>query len=111
MRLAIAIVAALAASPALADQAAADRYIQEQWAQIAAMRAANAKIEAVRESACPGRKVKLGMAPADVRACWGKPNRVNLTITASRRHEQWVYGVGQYLYFDDGIVTAVQQSR
>jgi len=31
---------------------------------------------------------------------WGSPEDINTTITKYARHEQWVYGSGQYLYFD-----------
>jgi hypothetical protein len=55
-------------------------------------------------------QVTPGMSQDDVVASWGKPEHVNTTITASGRHEQWVYG-NQYVYFDDGRVSAVQSSR
>jgi len=32
---------------------------------------------------------------------------VNRTVTAGHVREQWVYPVG-YLYFDNGILTAIQ---
>lgn len=40
---------------------------------------------------------------------WGKPDDVNRTITKYGIHEQWCYGNGKYIYFDDGIVTAIQE--
>jgi hypothetical protein len=52
--------------------------------------------------------VSLGMSRDDVMASsWGRPNEVHRTTTATGTHEQWVYG-GGYLYFDNGVLTAVQ---
>lgn len=53
--------------------------------------------------------VSLGMPQEEVlMSSWGKPERINVTTTASRRREQWVYGSGNYLYFEDGVLTSVQ---
>lgn len=54
--------------------------------------------------------VSVGMTANQVLAsCWGKPEKVNATITAGGRREQWVYG-SQYVYVDNGTVTAIQTS-
>lgn len=39
---------------------------------------------------------------------WGAPKKINTTTTQYGVHEQWVYGGGNYLYFDDGILTSIQ---
>lgn len=53
--------------------------------------------------------VRVGMTKADVLASsWGRPQHVNTTTTSAGTTEQWVYGIGNYLYFTDGILTAVQ---
>lgn len=53
--------------------------------------------------------VRIGMTKQDVLdSSWGKPNYINKTTTKYGVHEQWVYGGGNYLYFDDGILTAIQ---
>lgn len=53
--------------------------------------------------------VAVGMTKAQVIAtCWGKPRSVNTTTTATRTSEQWVYGGGNYLYFDNGILRTIQ---
>jgi hypothetical protein len=52
-------------------------------------------------------KIKLGMTREQVRAGWGEPDDIHKTVTAYAVHEQWVYG-SQYVYFDDGVVTAWQ---
>lgn len=53
--------------------------------------------------------VRIGMTQQDViDSMWGKPERVNRTITARGVHEQWVYGNGGYLYFEGGLLTSIQ---
>jgi hypothetical protein len=114
MRIAL-VVATLAATiaPALADQAAADQWLAEQRAKIAVMRADTVKREADQKALCDRLGgVKIGQTAEGVRkSCWGKPARVNETLTAGHRHEQWVYGTGHYVYLTDGIVTAAQAAR
>ena len=53
---------------------------------------------------------RIGMTAKQVRDTtnWGEPVKVNRTVTAGHVHEQWVYGGSQYLYFDDGRLTAMQ---
>ena len=53
--------------------------------------------------------VRVGMTRAQVYAsCWGKPRRINVTITARGRHEQFVYSLRDYLYLDNGVLTSIQ---
>jgi len=79
-------------------KAAADR-------ENAAKRAAGARAKA--QAAKGG--VSLGMTPDQVRASsWGKPQSINRTTTASGTREQWVYGGKNYLYFESGKLTAIQ---
>lgn len=53
--------------------------------------------------------VRIGMTKQQVLdSSWGKPGHINTTTTANGTHEQWVYGGGNYLYFDNGILTAIQ---
>jgi hypothetical protein len=52
--------------------------------------------------------VSIGMTAERVlQSSWGRPNKVNRTITARGTHEQWVYG-GGYLYFEDGVLISIQ---
>ena len=52
----------------------------------------------------------IGMTSAEVLAStWGAPNKTNTTETAYGIHEQWVYNDRGYIYFDNGIVTAIQK--
>ena len=52
---------------------------------------------------------KIGMTKSQVEnSTWGKPNKINRTTTKYGIHEQWVYDNHKYLYFDDGILTSIQ---
>ena len=53
-------------------------------------------------------KVVLGMNREMCEMAWGEPYRVNRTIVSGTTHEQWVYGWTHYLYFDNGVLTAIQ---
>jgi hypothetical protein len=53
-------------------------------------------------------RVFAGMTQDMATMSWGKPNSVNSTMVAGRIHEQWVYDSNSYLYFDDGILSAIQ---
>jgi hypothetical protein len=67
-----------------------------------AKKAAQAKM-----AARPG--IKIGMTQEQALASqWGKPISVNRTTTAHGVREQWVYNSKSYLYFDNGILTAIQ---
>lgn len=53
--------------------------------------------------------VSIGMSKEDVYASsWGRPEKVNTTTTKYGTREQWVYGPGNYLYFENGKLTAIQ---
>ena len=66
------------------------------------------KAEAARLAALPG--VRIGMSADAVltKSSWGKPASVNRTTTAAGTREQWVYGSSNYLYFTNGVLTAIQ---
>lgn len=87
----------------------------EASARLSEARAQQAKLkaDADRKADLARRKregVALGMTQQQVlESNWGRPSRVNRTSTARGTHEQWVYSDGRgYLYFQDGILTAVQ---
>jgi len=61
-------------------------------------------------AAAADNKVVLGMTAEQAYASWGKPNKVNRTVTFAGVREQWVYDE-DYLYFDDGVLTSMQLSR
>lgn len=55
--------------------------------------------------------VRIGMTKEEViGSSWGRPDHINTTTTASGSHEQWVYDRyhNGYLYFQDGVLTAIQ---
>ena len=52
-------------------------------------------------------KVKIGMTKEMCRVSWGEPKKINEIITANSKSEQWVYH-DNYLYFKNGILTAIQ---
>lgn len=87
------------------DQAVAKREAAEQEAAARAERLAAAQEKAQKKRA----GVRIGMSKQDViDSSWGRPTSVNRTTTAYGTHEQWVYGGGNYLYFEDGKLTSIQ---
>ena len=53
--------------------------------------------------------VSIGMSKEDVLASkWGRPESVNKTTGSYGTHEQWVYGGRNYLYFENGVLTTIQ---
>ena len=86
--------------------------VKAQAKKAAAAREANAK-EAERKERAEWRKqgVVIGMTQERVLLSnWGKPDHVNKTHRGDGSvHEQWVYGGRHnYLYFEDGILTSIQ---
>lgn len=59
-------------------------------------------------------KIWLNMTDVMCKLSWGTPNDINKTVTATSKSEQWVYKNkvytpgDHYLYFTDGILTAMQ---
>ena len=53
-------------------------------------------------------KVVLGMTKAMCEEAWGKPKDINVSIGSWGRHEQWVYDGYNYLYFENGKLTSIQ---
>lgn len=53
----------------------------------------------------------IGMSKSQVRnkTNWGEPKYINTTTNRYGTHEQWVYDDYQYLYFDNGKLTTIQQ--
>lgn len=82
------------------------------YAMAEAEKASNAAIAKERAAALAERKkqgVSLGMSQDDVmQSSWGRPSHVNRTTTAAGVREQWVYGLHNYLYFEDGVLTSIQ---
>lgn len=53
-------------------------------------------------------QVKIGFTKAMCEESWGSPSSINRTTTAYGTLEQWVYGIGCYLYFEGNKLTAIQ---
>lgn len=53
-------------------------------------------------------RVILGMNKEMCISAWGHPINVNRTMLKGLVSEQWVYGWSTYLYFDNGILTTIQ---
>lgn len=87
-------------------------------------------------SAIAEKKILIGMTADQVRASWGNPYKINSSMGAGWKNEQWVmHGIFQggelllgmggpewkherenrlnssYLYFENGILTSIQQSE
>ena len=53
--------------------------------------------------------VSVGMTKEDALASsWGKPGSINTTTNVRGSREQWVYGSRSYLYFENGVLVAIQ---
>lgn len=53
--------------------------------------------------------VRIGMSQEEVLTeGWGQPEDINRTTTSYGVSEQWVYPNYNYLYFEDGILTTIQ---
>lgn len=51
----------------------------------------------------------IGMTKSEVEnSTWGEPEDINRTITTYGTREQWCYSNYRYIYFEDGIVTSIQ---
>ena len=85
---------------AVTDEQAADDNAQTQ-----AQATADANAKAIAST----KDVTIGMTAQEcMDSLWGRPVSVNKTTTASGESEQWVYGSNRYLYFDNGILTSIQ---
>lgn len=53
---------------------------------------------------------QIGMTKLEIEnSTWGKPKDINKTTTAYGTQEQWCYSGYRYIYFENGIVTAIQE--
>jgi hypothetical protein len=88
-------------------QAKQDALLDEEKARIEQERRAKEAAEAKALAKTQG--VSIGMTQQQVLdSSWGRPTDINKTITEYGTHEQWVYNGYNYLYFEDGILTSIQ---
>lgn len=52
--------------------------------------------------------VVLGFSKQMCIEAWGEPDHINKSTGSWGTHEQWVYGSGNYLYFENGKLTSIQ---
>lgn len=52
--------------------------------------------------------VRIGFTKEMCIEAWGEPSDINRTVTQYGTHEQWVYGLGCYLYFEGNKLTGIQ---
>jgi hypothetical protein len=58
------------------------------------------------------RKIRIGMTEEMLIESWGKPQRINKTITKYGTRKQYVYGSSQYVYIgEDGTIETIQSSN
>ncbi len=80
--------------------------IQEDMKRIAAQ---VAKAEKERKADAKKQGVAIGFTEREViESSWGKPHSVNTTTYSFGTKSQWVYGNRNYLYFTNGVLTAIQ---
>jgi hypothetical protein len=46
-----------------------------------------------------------------LQSSWGRPEHINRSDYSFGTKEQWVYGNGHYLYFENGVLTSIQTRR
>lgn len=52
-------------------------------------------------------KINIGMTTEMCLLSWGEPKKINETITAGKKSEQWIYA-DSYIYLTNGVVSAIQ---
>jgi hypothetical protein len=104
---------------AVRQDAIADQYIREGRAFLAGLPRTSAKVcrhvAALKEASealakKPGARIGLTAQQVINETNWGPPDQINRTVTSNGNREQWVYGVGQYLYFENGRLVSIQTS-
>ncbi len=63
------------------------------------------------EAAVLARKAITGMTTEQAAMAWGPPLKINETISASGKAEEWVYRGGARLHFENGELRVIQTSR
>jgi hypothetical protein len=67
------------------------------------------KAKAPSRAAVKRHGASIGMSKDEaIASSWGRPESVNRTTNAYGTREQWVYGGGNYLYFENGVLTSIQ---
>ncbi len=61
-----------------------------------------------RQAAKPSPRIGMTRQQVVNDTHWGRPYDINRTTSSSGVREQWVYGNRRYLYFDNGVLTVIQ---
>lgn len=69
---------------------------------------ANLKLSRGQREQLANGQISVGATGKMAELSWGRPEKVNRTITSEKVSEQWVYPSGNYLYVTDGRVSAIQ---
>ena len=90
------------------EQARKERLAKQEAERKQQLAREKAQKENLRRAALPA--PRLGMTRQQVvnESNWGRPYDVHRTTTVSGVREQWVYGDSRYLYFENGVLTAIQ---
>ncbi len=104
----VAVLPAMCTSDADKAAITAQRLADDKASQ-AAVDTKKAEADKVVERAIAEKQVMIGMTREQVIRSWGEPEKVNTTINARGTSEQFVYGDGQYLYLDDGLLRSIQK--
>lgn len=68
------------------------------------------QLERISISTDPVKEPEIGMTTSMVEnSTWGKPKDINKSTYSWGTTEQWVYSGNRYIYFENGIVTAIQE--
>ncbi len=84
-----------------------DNFLAQQQAKIEREKALIRKYGRTNGNLIIEGKVKLGFTKKMCEEAWGAPKDINKTTGSWGVHEQWVYGMGCYLYFENGKLTAI----
>jgi len=88
-----------------------EREVQEKVAreqEKVAKERARKQAERKRQEAKPAPRIGMTSEQVINQTRWGMPYDIRRTTTASGTREQWVYDSRRYLYFDNGVLTAIQ---
>ena len=71
-----------------------------------------ARRKAAAEDCTKRGQPRIGMKPSEaIETCWGKPRRIVKATTAAGVREDYIYGIGHTLRFEDGILTAIIETK
>ncbi|MCY8934325.1 hypothetical protein MOE21_17200 [Bacillus atrophaeus] len=66
------------------------------------------EIKKIDERTEEPQNITIGMTSEEVLTNgWGRPLKINTTVTQKKTLEQWVYKGNKYLYFEDGVLNSI----